>query len=108
VPLQAGQAIIYDHSLVHATPPNLSGRTRVAANLVVVPQEAQLVHCFLDDSGPVPRCEVFAVSEEFFIHNDIGKRPEGVPSLGFIGLEVPSLTPDQLLQARENTLCHAV
>jgi len=100
VPLAAGQAIIYDHSLVHATPPNLSRQTRVAANLVLVPRGEQLVHCYLDRTNGNTRPEVFAVDDEFFIRYEIGQRPTGVRPLGSIDLLETVLTVDQLLQAK--------
>jgi hypothetical protein len=78
VPLRAGEAIIYDHSLVHASPPNLSGKTRVAVNLVLVPREAQIIHCYLDRQDPQARLEIYEVDDAFFLRNVVGQRPTGV------------------------------
>lgn len=94
LPLRAGEAAIYSHSLVHASPPNRSGTTRVAANLTLVPREAELLHCWLD--GGVQEPELFRVEDEFFLRNIIGERPTGVPSLGRIGAPIPILTEDDL------------
>ena len=100
VPLRAGQAIIYDHSLVHATPPNQSGKTRVAANMVLVPREAQLLHCYLDRDESPARPELFEIDDTFFLHNRIGARPANGRSLGFVDHAIPVLTLDQLASAR--------
>ncbi|MFL9935087.1 phytanoyl-CoA dioxygenase family protein [Paraburkholderia sp. RL18-103-BIB-C] len=96
VPLRAGQAIIYDHALVHATPPNRSQQTRVAANMVLIPREAQLLHCYLDQGDPRARPELFAIDDEFFLHNKIGDRPANGRSLGFVDHAIPGITLDQL------------
>jgi len=96
VPLRAGQAIIYDHSLVHATPANRSAQTRVAANLVLVPCEAAVVHCYLDRDDPNAKPEMFAVEDDFFLRNVIGQRPSGVRSLGFVKNAIPEIGLEQL------------
>ncbi|WP_439685564.1 Phytanoyl-CoA dioxygenase family protein [Cupriavidus oxalaticus] len=95
VPLRAGQAIIYDHALVHATPPNQSRQTRVAANMVLVPREAQLLHCYLEQGAPRARPELFAIDDEFFLHNKIGDRPGG-RFLGYVDNAIPAIALDQL------------
>lgn len=97
VPMRAGEAIIYDHSLVHASPPNLSGVTRVAVNLVLVPREAQIIHCFLDRSDPHARPEVYEVDDEFFLRNVVGERPAGVKLRETVdAAAIPTLTTEDL------------
>lgn len=43
VPTKAGEAIIYDNTLIHFSPPNTTNEARVAAALMVVPRDAQMV-----------------------------------------------------------------
>lgn len=42
VKLKAGEAIVFYHSVIHGSPPNLSARDRVAACFSVIPKEAPL------------------------------------------------------------------
>jgi ectoine hydroxylase-related dioxygenase (phytanoyl-CoA dioxygenase family) len=44
VPLKAGQGIVYDVRVLHASPPNTSNSTRVACALGIVPKETPLLH----------------------------------------------------------------
>ena len=53
--LRAGQAIAWDHRLVHGSPPNRSGKPRVAAGIGIARREAPLLHHYLALSGPT-RC----------------------------------------------------
>jgi hypothetical protein len=81
VPMQAGQAIFYDGALLHSSRVNESPRRRVAVGAVLVPEGAQIVHCFRRSPTSV---EVFAVDESFFWRHVPGTAPEGVPSLGVV------------------------
>ncbi len=75
--LDAGMAVIYDHALVHASPANRSGALRIAANLALVPDEAQLIHAYLESGteNTPDRTEIFQVEDAFFLQNIIGERP---------------------------------
>jgi len=44
LPMKAGDAIIYDHKLFHGSPPNLSGKSRLAINLTLLPKEISSLH----------------------------------------------------------------
>lgn len=49
--MKAGEAVIYDHRLLHFSLPNRSSQQRLAATLVVVPAEEQVVHYYADVEG---------------------------------------------------------
>jgi ectoine hydroxylase-related dioxygenase (phytanoyl-CoA dioxygenase family) len=55
VPVPAGRGILFDHRLFHYSPDNLSDQPRVAAQLVLVPAEAQpvMAHFRPEDPGHV-------------------------------------------------------
>ncbi len=44
IPMKAGEAIFFDHRLLHYSPPNRTLQTRVSVGLVVIPQETTLIH----------------------------------------------------------------
>ena len=79
IPVRAGDAIAYNHSLLHFSQPNGSTEPRIAVAGTVVPREATLLHHFLHETGQV---ETFEVTEEFLATFEIGKRPQGMKCLG--------------------------
>jgi hypothetical protein len=90
IPVRAGDAIAYNHALLHFSPPNRSTEPRIAAAMTVVPTEATLVHFFWHHRG---RVEAFEVDESFLSTFEVGKLPEGVKSLGDGPPEIPSVNP---------------
>lgn len=48
VPMKAGEAIFFHSRLIHASLPNLSDETRVAASVVMVPKGTPIVHDVLN------------------------------------------------------------
>jgi len=72
---KAGQAIFYDHALLHFSPPNKSDKVRPAINLSLVPKDTAVVHyCLSEDGNSI---EKFGVSNpDFFIQYDNFQRPK--------------------------------
>lgn len=63
VPVRAGDAVVMDNRLLHASGPNRSTRPRVAVAGAVAPQEADLLHAVAVDDGHVG---VLRVDDEFY------------------------------------------
>lgn len=89
--LRAGQAVIYDHRVVHYSPANRSDAERVAVNVAVVPREARLFHHHLHPSGSVER---FQVDDSFYVTHDIHEVPDSGLSQGLIAREFACLRPE--------------
>lgn len=88
LPMKAGDAIIYDHRLMHRTPPNNSSEKRIALSLNLIPTEAKAIHYYKHaDTG---RVELLEIDQDFFTkytYNptiQTNQLPEGVKSLGFV------------------------
>lgn len=79
VPVAAGQALIFDHAVLHSSGPNRSPRPRPAVAAAFKPREAELRHWYLPDPTS-DRLEVFSIDAAFFADIDIGSRPEGEPT----------------------------
>lgn len=75
MPMRAGQAMLFDNRLIHASPPNRSDRLRVAATAVLVPSEAQLLYYHIADRRDPNRVEVFEVEDSFYLTTDLPQRP---------------------------------
>lgn len=76
--MKAGEALIYDNRLIHGTPPNTSNQDRLAAGLVMIPNEATPIHVYT----PLEKMhdevvEVYEVDEQFYFDHDIKERPVG-------------------------------
>lgn len=46
IPLSKGDAIVFDHRLIHCSPENKSAGMRLAAVLALIPSEAELIHYY--------------------------------------------------------------
>lgn len=86
IPVRAGQAVVFDHALLHSSPPNATPRWRPAVAAAYKPRAASLVHYYLPDPAGED-LEVFSVDSTFFTDFDIGDRPWGevVGSARFVG-----------------------
>jgi ectoine hydroxylase-related dioxygenase (phytanoyl-CoA dioxygenase family) len=78
VPVRKGQAAIFDHKLIHCSPPNATDRARVAVQSVLKPREAEAVHCVYDE--PRGRVKVYRIDKSFVLDNNLwDARLEGQP-----------------------------
>lgn len=98
VRLAPGDAIVFDHRVVHWSFANTSDTPRLAAVLGVIPEETQLIHHHTSDDGVT--VETFAIDDDFFIENDpfgsLLTGLQGYPSLGQQPLVVVPVTDDEL------------
>ena len=98
VRLAPGDAIVFDHRVVHWSFANTSDTPRLAAVLGVIPEEATLIHHHTSDDGTT--VETFAIDDDFFIQNDpfgsLLTGLQGYPSLGLRPLVVEPVTEEEL------------
>jgi ectoine hydroxylase-related dioxygenase (phytanoyl-CoA dioxygenase family) len=74
VKIKAGQAIVFNQAILHASPPNLSKSERVVATFGCIPIEAEMSFFHQKLNGKV---EEYAVNDDFFLtYNNIGQAPE--------------------------------
>ena len=75
LPVKAGEAVIYDHRLLHFSPANNSSQVRPAINLSIAPKNVQLIHYTVPEGKEgVHRYEVDNL--DFFIYYDNFQLPE--------------------------------
>jgi ectoine hydroxylase-related dioxygenase (phytanoyl-CoA dioxygenase family) len=74
VPLKAGEAIIFNQALLHASPPNTGTEPRIAVTYGLIAKEAELLFYHRNGEG---RVEQYAVPDHFFqeYNTQIGQRP---------------------------------
>jgi ectoine hydroxylase-related dioxygenase (phytanoyl-CoA dioxygenase family) len=87
LPAKAGSAVIYDHGLLHFSPPNRSGKIRPALNLSLVPMDAETIHyCIPEGASEI---ELYKVENpQFYIHYNNFQRPE----TGTLTVKLPTAT----------------
>lgn len=76
VPMQAGQALLFDHRLFHCSPANQSNSDRIAATAVLIPQASQLQYYHACDRHHPTELEIFQVADDFYLHHIPGTRPQ--------------------------------
>lgn len=77
--LKAGEALVWDHRLIHFSLPNLSTNARMAFTLILIPKHAQAWHCYSQPHSGGEIVEKYAVDTNFYMDYKIGSKPEGVP-----------------------------
>jgi ectoine hydroxylase-related dioxygenase (phytanoyl-CoA dioxygenase family) len=98
IPLKKGDAIVFDHRLIHASPPNRSNAIRLAAVLALIPGEAELWHYYYDLTKR-NELEVLKMDEEVFRQLnffDLAQKPKHIESLGVIPYTFQRISIDQV------------
>lgn len=101
--LKAGEALIFDQSIMHYSPPNMSGEERPVINTFVAHKDAELRVCYWDREKQPPQIEIFKQEDDFLLNyeqfgTNIFNRPEIGESLGLFEYDYPKLTVDDLVE----------
>ena len=101
--LSAGEAIIFDQSIVHYSPANLSNRLRPVINIFVAHKDAGIIICHYDEQNAPDQIEFFAQDSNFLRNfqqfgEDIFSRPKIGESIGFKPYNFPLLTVEKLYE----------
>lgn len=84
--MRAGEALIYDHRLIHASGSNTTDEIRLACVYGVIPQGAQMYYYHQKDADTI---EIYHSNPEFFLYNNIFDGPKGLALAGEISLVPP-------------------
>ncbi len=97
LPMPAGSVIIFDHALLHYSPPNRTEVTRPALNISLVPAEARVMHyCIPEGANDI---EVYAVEDnDFYIRYNNYQRPETGTLTGTIPAQSVGYIDDRMQQ----------
>jgi ectoine hydroxylase-related dioxygenase (phytanoyl-CoA dioxygenase family) len=73
IPLKAGEAIVFNHAIIHASPPNLSNIERLAVTVGLLHIDSKLTFCHFSNG----KLQKFNIQDDFFLtYNSIGDAPE--------------------------------
>lgn len=95
--LKAGQAIIFDQSIIHFSPANKSAQARPVINTFITHKDAGIEICYWDKVRK-NEIEIFEQDADFMVNfqnfgHDIFSRPSIGRSKGFVPFDFPKITP---------------
>lgn len=94
VSLKAGEALIFNHALLHASFDNLSEKPRMAFTYGLIPKAASLVLYHQNEQGLL---EKYAMPDDMFTaYTNIGKRPEIGQKTAEFRYSISPVTPQRL------------
>ncbi len=106
VPMQPGEALIFDNRTIHASPPNTSGSPRIAFGIGITHKDAGLVHHFMLPGKAPAQLERYAVEPDFFMqYNNTrlsgyyqqGIRPPDLKPVAVVQRQMPEFTAEELV-----------
>jgi hypothetical protein len=89
--MKAGEALIYDHALVHASDANKSTDVRVACAYGIIPEQADM-RFYWNNNGQV---EEYAVTPEFFMTQNVFTGPHGLTKIADNPYDFHQLNEDE-------------
>lgn len=101
--LKAGQAVIFDQSIIHYSPSNLSDKIRITTNIFITQKEAVYRMYYNDKTKTDEPIEIFEQEDDFMskfmqFGYDIYARPEIGKSIGFTNYNFPELDEQTIKQ----------
>jgi hypothetical protein len=112
LPLNAGEALIFDDGLIHWSARNNSTEPRIAIQILCTPVDVPSVYFYYDPKSP-EKFELIEVNTDFFIESDVtqlcARQPEW-KSLGFVENKNRFLTEEEFvtLLGQGDQLRHSV
>ncbi|HXH19831.1 MAG TPA: phytanoyl-CoA dioxygenase family protein, partial [Chitinophagales bacterium] len=107
IEMKAGEALVFDNRTFHGSPPNTTGKPRIAFGIGFVQQDARLTHYYLKPDGKKNTLLKYKIDEGFFrkYENatlsrmyDNGKLIEGYELEGEVPYVLPKFTSDELFE----------
>ena len=105
VEMEAGETLIFNNKLIHASPPNLTNEPRIAVGIGVTQEEAQLKHFYQVPGSDPAELAIYNVDESFYPwYNNArlsefygkGELPFGLAAVGRTERIVPDLSKKEM------------
>ncbi|MBC8757039.1 phytanoyl-CoA dioxygenase family protein [Kordia sp. YSTF-M3] len=81
IPTKLGQAIVFDQTLFHASPPNMSEKDRVVATNVLLPEEKPTFYYHRKVETTPVELEAYKVEDDFYFSHQLGTRPKDLEAI---------------------------
>ncbi len=100
--LKAGQAIVFDQSIIHYSPANKSDKVRPVINTFITHKDASIQICYWDKNER-NEIELFKQAPDFMVNfqnfgHDIFSRPSIGESIGFVPFDFPKINQELLVK----------
>lgn len=99
--MKAGQAIIYDHRLLHFSTPNQSNMNRLAATMVCIPEDHALVHYYSQNEQEYFSEYPISSVEDFLITDFKSVPAHLTPARSNLSEKFRTITPGQFIPFRK-------
>lgn len=76
IPMKAGEVLFFHSALVHSSPPNRGGETRVAINYYLHPKTHPFCHFYQGPETGNHHVEMYSVTPDFYYSEDFESRPD--------------------------------
>lgn len=90
--MKAGEALIYDHRLIHASGENKTDEIRLATVMGVIPNEATMFYYHQKGDKYI---EVYESNPEFFLYGNIFEGPKNLKLIGEVEHALPYVNKQQ-------------
>jgi hypothetical protein len=91
--MKAGEALIYDHRLIHASGENKTNEIRLASVFGIIPEDANMFYYHKKDDKTI---EVYESNKEFFLYENIFEGPKKLKKLDQVSYTFPLIDAKQL------------
>ena len=76
-PMLAGEALFFDHRLIHASAPNLSDQIRLISVAVMAPRESDVIFYYRNETDPPGKVEMLKLTDNYYQEFPLGDKPTG-------------------------------
>jgi hypothetical protein len=90
--MKKGEALFYDHRLLHASGENNTDEIRLAAVYGIIPDKSSMLYYHKADDKTV---EVFQSNPDFFLYGNIFEGPKGLTILRKFAFDFPEITAER-------------
>lgn len=106
IEMKAGEALVFNNKTIHASPPNISGITRIAAGIGITNKDSQLRHYF-QLPGMEEKIEVYEVEPSFFpeynnskmsAYYNSGEKPTELKNIESLYKTFPSYSKEEIVE----------
>lgn len=98
VPSKAGECIMFNQAIIHASRRNYSKAPRIACNLGAYPQGADLLHYYLPPDSAMDAIEKWKISNHSLLHMRKDQRPEYAELVGHVSYSPPEADIEEFLR----------
>ncbi|AUC81458.1 phytanoyl-CoA dioxygenase family protein [Lacinutrix sp. Bg11-31] len=81
IPTKKGQAIVFDQTLFHASPPNMSKENRVVATSVLLPEEKPTFYYHRKFETDPVELKAYKVADDFYFSHQLGTTPKNIQAI---------------------------